>query len=84
VAKLELYGSAHCESTQELREWLEWSRRKFHEYDVEKDPASLARMQSLTGGGRAVPVLVDDGMVVQVGWQGRSCVVDAAKPRTSR
>jgi len=32
-------------------------------------------MISLSGGGRSVPVLVEDGGVIQVGWQGRSCIV---------
>jgi hypothetical protein len=27
-----------------------------------------------------VPLLVEDGRVVQVGWQGRSCIVDADQP----
>ncbi len=38
MAALELYGSAQCPYTRELREWLEWTRRDFREYDVEADP----------------------------------------------
>ena len=38
MATLELYGSARCPYTQELREWLEWTRRDFKEYDVDADP----------------------------------------------
>ena len=30
-----------------------------------------------TGGQRTVPVLVEDGKVTQVGWQGRGCIVAA-------
>jgi glutaredoxin 3 len=74
VARLELYGSAHCPYTQELREWLEWTRREFSEYDVDSDSSARSRMQSLTGS-LSVPVLVEDGKVIQVGWQGRSCVI---------
>ena len=33
------------------------------------------RMRSVAGGQRTVPVLVEDGAVVQVGWQGRGCTV---------
>jgi glutaredoxin 3 len=77
MATLELYGSPHCPFTQELRDWLEWTRREFVEYDVEADPDANARMSALNGGGRSVPVLVEDGSVVQVGWQGRSCIVGA-------
>ena len=76
MATLELYGSAHCPYTCELRDWLEWTKREFREYDVEVDSEARARMQSLKGGGaRRVPILVEDGKVIQVGWQGRSCIV---------
>jgi glutaredoxin 3 len=34
-------------------------------------------MVTITGGQRTVPVLVEDGKVVQVGWQGRGCLVSA-------
>jgi len=74
MATLELYGSSHCPYTQELRDWLEWTRREFREYDVEIDSAANARMMDLNGGTRNVPVLVENGKVVQVGWHGRSCV----------
>jgi len=77
MATLELYGSAHCPYTQELRDWLEWARRDFQEYDVEADPDANARMRALNDGGRNVPMLVEDGKVIQVGWQGRSCVVSS-------
>jgi glutaredoxin len=73
--KCELYGTAGCAYTQEMREWLEWRRRDFIEYDVENDGDALKRLVELTGGQRFVPVLVEDGRVTQVGWQGRGCVV---------
>jgi len=58
-----------------MREWLEFRGRDFLEYDVELDRAALARMRELTGGQRIVPVLIEDGKVIQSGWQGRGCVV---------
>ena len=76
MAKLELYGTARCPHTSEMREWLEWKRSEFVEYDVEADPAARNRMRTFTAGQRSVPLLVEDGKVVQVGWQGRSCIVD--------
>lgn len=39
-----------------------------------QDPEAFARMQAATGGRRAAPVLIEDGRVVQVGWQGRGCI----------
>ena len=74
---LELYGSAQCPYTREVRDWLEWTRRDFEEYDVEADPEARARMRALDNGGRTVPVLVEDGKVIQVGWQGRGCIIAA-------
>jgi len=77
MASLELYGTASCPYTRDLREDLEWQGRAFVEHDVDADPAALARMVALTGG-RTVPVLVEDGQVMQVGWQGRGCYVGEA------
>ena len=77
MARLELFGAARCPYTQEMREWLEWKRSDFVEYDVEADVAARQRMREVAAGERSVPVLVEDGKVVQVGWQGRSCMVDA-------
>jgi glutaredoxin len=76
VATLELYGTARCPHTEEMREWLEWKRSEFIEYDVEADPEARVRMREISGGQRTVPILVEDGKVVQVGWQGHGCIVD--------
>jgi glutaredoxin 3 len=74
VAVRELFGSSQCEHTRDMREWLEWSRVDFVEYDVEHDREALHRLTTLTGNG-VVPVLVEDGAVIQVGWRGRGCTV---------
>jgi glutaredoxin len=76
VPTLELFGTARCPHTQEMRDWLEWRRCDFVEYDVEADPVARRRMREVANGQRNVPLLVEDGRVRQVGWQGRSCVVD--------
>jgi len=76
VARLELYGTARCPYTEEMRDCLEWKRSDFVEYDVEADPVARRRMRDVAGGQRNVPLLVEDGKVVQIGWQGRCCVVD--------
>ncbi len=76
MAVLELYGSAHCPYTREMRDWLEWTRRDFREYDVEVDPEARARMRSLDNG-HTVPLLVENGKVIRVGWQGRGCFIHA-------
>ncbi len=75
MAKLELFGTASCPYTQEMREWLEWKRSEFVEYDVEQNPAARERLLDLVQGQGSVPVLVEDGRVIQIGWQGRACVL---------
>ncbi|HXN19883.1 MAG TPA: Uxx-star family glutaredoxin-like (seleno)protein [Candidatus Binatus sp.] len=75
MAILELYGTKSCQYTQEMREWLEWKGTEFVEYDVEADPLARDRMRSLVDGQRTVPVLVDGNKVIQIGWQGRGCIV---------
>ena len=76
MARLELYGTARCPYTQDMRDWLEFNRRNFVEYDVEADPEARRRMRELDGSLRKVPVLVEDGKVVQIGWQGHGCMVE--------
>ncbi|MEP6508169.1 MAG: glutaredoxin [Gemmatimonadales bacterium] len=75
MAKIELFGTSSCQSTQDLREWLEMRRVEFDEYDVESDSDARRRMREYVGAERTVPVLVEDGKVKQIGWQGRGCVV---------
>jgi glutaredoxin 3 len=77
MAKLELYGTASCPYTGEMREWLEWSGKEFEEFDVDADEAARARMKGMATAPYTVPILVEDGKIKQVGWQGRGCVVAA-------
>ena len=81
MPKTELYGAASCAYTREMREWLEWNDREFVEYDVEADAEAFERMREATGGQRMVPVLIEDGKAVQIGWQGRGCIVGKAFAR---
>jgi glutaredoxin len=75
VPKFELFGTAACPYTRDMREYLEWQGEDFVEYDVDADVAARARMLQLANGQRTVPVLIEDGKVTQIGWQGRGCVV---------
>jgi glutaredoxin len=75
VAKLELYGTRSCPYTQEMREWLEFRGTEFVEYDVDADREARERIRALANGQRTVPILVEDGKISQVGWQGRGCVL---------
>jgi glutaredoxin len=71
----ELFGTKSCPYTQEMREWLEWKGDEYLEYDVETDSEARTRMIAISGGQRTVPILTENGVVVQVGWQGRGCMV---------
>ena len=75
MIRRELFGTATCPYTRDMRDWLEARRADFVEYDVEADPDARRRLREIAGGQRTVPVLVEDGRVVQVGWQGRGCTV---------
>ena len=77
MAKLELFGTARCPHTQDMRDWLEWQRRDFVEHDVELDQEARTRLRLLSPGQRSVPVLVEDNKIIQVGWQGRTCMIEA-------
>ena len=81
--RLELYGSRSCPHTAELREHLEWRDESFVEYDVETDAEAFRRLQELSPGSMAVPVLVENGMITTVGWQGRSCSIGGQHVRRS-
>lgn len=76
MVKLELFGTRRCPYTRDMREWLELRGTDFVEFDVESDPLAFDRMRSLSRPPYTVPLLVQDGRVMQNGWQGRGCVVD--------
>jgi mycoredoxin len=70
---LELYGTASCPYTAQLREDLVWRGVQFAEYDVDRDPQALARMLAISKGDRLVPLLVEGDRIVQSGFEGRGC-----------
>ena len=82
MPKLELFGATRCPYTHEMREWLELRGADFVEFDVESDALAFDRMRALFDPPYTVPVLVEDGKVLQKGWHGRACVVES-KVRSS-
>jgi glutaredoxin len=57
--------------------WCEQQRARFRaegvewaEIDAAADPGARAELIRLTGGGRTVPTVVEDGVVVSVGFDG--------------
>jgi glutaredoxin 3 len=74
-APVELYTTPGCPFSEAAREDLEWRGVEFVEYDVERDAAARDRLLALTGGARTVPVIVEQGKPVQIGWMGRGCAI---------
>lgn len=72
MTQVELFGATSCPYTSELREQLLWDDRDFVEHTVDESRAAYDRLVELTGSPN-VPALIEDGRVVQVGWQGRTC-----------
>lgn len=72
---LELFVTRGCPYCATLREQLEWDRRDYVEYDVERDDPARARLTALLGSRLMVPVLLENGRVAQVGVEGRGCYV---------
>ncbi len=73
--QIELYTASGCPYSAAAREDLEWQGIDFVEHDVEQDPGAYARMLELTGGNRTVPVIVEEGKPVQIGWMGQGCFI---------
>jgi glutaredoxin len=76
IAPLELYGTASCPYTTEMREHLQWQRVTFIEYDVDADAPARLRLLALTNGPTTVPVLVEGGRIKEIGWRGRGCTIE--------
>ncbi len=72
---IELYTTVGCPYSEAAREDLGWRGVDFVEYDVERDPEAYTRMLEITGGNRTVPVIVEEGKPVQIGWMGRGCFI---------
>jgi len=70
---LELYAMHSCPYCAGLREQLNWDGEEFVEYDVESDPAARERLAQVAPELTIVPILIRDGVVTGVGFQGRGC-----------
>jgi glutaredoxin 3 len=75
ASSVELYTTSGCPYSEAAREDLEWRGVEFVEYDVEKDREAYERMLRLTGGNRTVPVVVEEGKPIRIGWEGMGCFV---------
>jgi len=67
--KVLVYGKEGCPYTVAAKEDLSQRKVPYEYHDVKKDPGALDRMLQLTGGGRNVPVIVENGNV-KIGFGG--------------
>jgi glutaredoxin 3 len=72
---LELFTTKSCPFCAELRDELDDTGRAYVEYDVDADAEARARLLALVRGPALVPVLLEDGRVVQAGMGGRGCFI---------
>ena len=65
-----VYGKDACPYTRAAREDLGARGVQFTYFDVKKDAAAMKRFLELSGGDRQVPLIVDAGGRVSVGFGG--------------
>jgi glutaredoxin 3 len=70
-----LFASQSCPLCAEVRERLDDDGVAYVERDVDDDASARARLAQLLGPSALVPVVVEDGRVIQVGVAGRGCYV---------
>jgi glutaredoxin 3 len=65
-----IYGKDTCPYTRAARDDYKLRKIPFTYVNVKKDAAALTRMLEFTKGRRAVPVIVDAGGQVTIGFGG--------------
>ena len=65
-----IYGKENCPYTQRARNDYEARQVTFEYIDVKKNRADLDRMLEVSGGVRRVPVIVEEGGKVTIGFGG--------------
>ena len=73
--RIEVFGTRSCRFTEELLDDLDWQGREYRVHLVDEDAAALRRLAQLVESPVMVPVLVEDGEVKEIGYQGRGCYV---------
>jgi mycoredoxin len=74
---LELFATKTCPYCAEVREQLDADGAEYVEYDVDVDGEARSRLLALVGPHALVPVVVENGGVLQVGAAGRGCFIGA-------
>ena len=65
-----IFGKENCPYTQRARQDYAARKVPFEYVDVKKNRADMDRMLELSGGVRRVPVIVEEGGKVTIGFGG--------------
>lgn len=65
-----IFGKENCPYTQRAREDYAARKVRFEYVDVKKNRSDMDRMLELSGGIRRVPVIVEEGGKVTIGFGG--------------
>jgi glutaredoxin-like YruB-family protein len=60
-----LYVTSWCPHCRSARSYLNSQGVSFREYDIERDPGAAQEMRAKTGGGRGVPVVDVEGIIIR-------------------
>ena len=68
---LVIYTKPGCPFCAKAREHYTSADIPFEERNAQDNPRFRKEMLAITGGDRTVPVIVDQGQLKQIGWEGR-------------
>ncbi|PYP86253.1 MAG: NrdH-redoxin [Blastocatellia bacterium AA13] len=68
---LVIYTKPGCPYCAKAREHYTGAGIAFDERNAQDNPQFRKEMLSITGGDRTVPVIVEEGRLKQIGWEGR-------------
>jgi len=68
---LTIYTKPGCPYCQKAREHYNANGVPFEDRNAQDNPEYRREMLAYTGGDRTVPTIVEDGKLLQIGWEGR-------------
>jgi glutaredoxin len=66
-----IYTKPGCPYCAKAREHYTQHKIAFEDRNAQENPKYRAEMLALTGGDRTVPVIVENGKLKEIGWEGR-------------
>jgi glutaredoxin 3 len=66
-----IYTKPGCPYCAKAREYYTERGIPFEDRNAQDNPVYRREMLEITGGDRTVPVIVEDGKLKQIGWEGR-------------